>query len=59
MKEKKLKKAQNYSILGFSIITLGVFIQLFTKNINFSYSLLIWGSTICFFALLKAIKSFK
>jgi hypothetical protein len=59
VKERKLKKAQVYSILGFSIIALGALGQFFSKNKIFVYSLLLLGSFVCFFALIKAIKNFK
>ncbi|RRG21540.1 hypothetical protein DWB61_09675 [Ancylomarina euxinus] len=59
MKERKLKKAQIYSILGFSIITVAIGVQFYSNNKTYTYSLLILGSSICFFALIKAIRNFK
>jgi len=59
VKERKLKKAQVYSIGGFSIIAVGGIVQVFTSNQVLVYSILIVGSSICFFALIKAIKNFK
>jgi len=58
VKERKLKKAQVYSIWGFSIIVIGGLIQIFTSNQSLAYSILIVGPSICFFALIKAIKHF-
>jgi len=59
VKERKLKKAQFYSILGFSIIALGVLLQFYSNIKNYAYLLLILGTGICLFALIKAIKNFK
>jgi VIT1/CCC1 family predicted Fe2+/Mn2+ transporter len=59
VKERKLKKAQIYSIWGFSIIAIGGIVQLFLSNQVLVCSILIVGLSICFFALIKAIKNFK
>jgi len=59
VKERKLKKAQIYSVWGFSIIAAGGILQLFSENNIYVYSLLLLGSGICFIALIKAIRNFK
>ncbi|MDE5423309.1 hypothetical protein L3073_13905 [Ancylomarina sp. DW003] len=59
MKERKLKKAQVYSIWGFGIIAVGGIVQVFSSNQVLVYSILAVGLSFCFFALIKAIKNFK
>jgi len=56
VKERKLKKAQIYSVWGFSIIAAGGIVQFFSENNG--YALLILGSSICLIALIKAIRNF-
>ena len=54
--EKKLKKAQFYSILGFGITVLAILLKFYSKIKIYSYLLLILGTGICLFALIKTIK---
>ena len=56
MKEKELRKAHLCSILGFSIIAFEGIMQFYSEFKFHPYLLLVIGTGICLFALIKTIK---